>query len=248
MARFGTQAAPTKLNAMIQRSDIFAMLTMLMLAHGVFAQGAQNNPGDGEAEFMGGTCGRVWRAAEEVLRARGIKIAAAVHCGNGMTCITTGNTKPQLSDGTLLKRGEIVQKYLKKPLNADFRARALGRGYWEAPDHNFVMGGSLKLKDEAAGCTATLGMNFGMRFTQFLLFLPFESYGEAYPSNGLLETGYLAAIRRGVESAAAKALSLGQSSSAAVVVDDGVGDQPMRKPQLGVASCNSAAMMPCSRP
>lgn len=108
MARFGTQAAPAKLNAMIRRSDIFTMLTMLMLAHGVFAQGAQNNSGGGETEFIGGTCGVVSRAAGEVLRARGIKIAATVHCGNGMTCSTqpaiTGIASDRLSRRSGIER------------------------------------------------------------------------------------------------------------------------------------------------
>jgi hypothetical protein len=158
------------------------------------AQVSIASPETGKSGLFNANCDAVARVAKGVLGGRGMKIVSDAHCGDELICMTTGNTRPQQANGTMLSRKEVVERYLKDPSKADFHTKKQGGGYREIPDHNFVMGGSLNLREEGEACSATLRLNFGIRYTQYLLIFPVELYGDTFQSNGLLESEYLSLI------------------------------------------------------
>ena len=172
-----------------------ALSLSIALAGTLFAQSGGDSA-TGSEQLVQGSCDAASRAAKDVLGRHGMRIVSEVHCGEGSVCMVTGNAQPQRADGTKISRKEVVERYLKEPAKADIRKKKEGGGYWEMPDRNFVMGGSLNLRDEQGRCSVTFRLGFSIRYTQFLVIFPFELYGDDFQSNGILEREYLQLIAR----------------------------------------------------
>ena len=158
-------------------------------------------PGKGAAQSVDADCNAFAQVAKQFLNSRGLKVAQGYTkvdedwaCGQpGYRCIVFRNAPPRTAEGKSLSRDEVVSGYLSGPV--DFRWKNLTRGYWVAPDHNFVMGASLQLKKEPVGCTAKLFMSFGLGGMEFLGIIPFDLYTwPVPPDNGRLQKEYLTAV------------------------------------------------------
>jgi hypothetical protein len=173
-----------------------AISLLVLLAHCASSQVFGDPPAGSEAQVVGIDCNTFGRVAMEFLNRRGMKVANDWSCGGGARCIVTKNAAPQKADGKALNRNEIVRDYLKESERTDIRTKFQGYGFWELPSRNFDMGARLRLEQKASGCDVKLSLNFGISYTQFLIILPFELYGDSFESNGRLEAEYIAAIQR----------------------------------------------------
>jgi hypothetical protein len=178
-----------------------ALLACLALS-AVSAQIAGDAPDKGAVAEVGTDCDTFAALAKRFLSNSGYAVAQSNKkdedwaCGSpGYRCIVFRNAPPRTVAGKTLSRDDVVRNYLKNTPTPDLRAKNLGRGYWVAPNHNFVVGPSLQLKREGVGCSVKLFMPFGMGGTVFLVIFPFDLYTWPVPQdNGRLQSEYLAAI------------------------------------------------------
>ena len=69
------------------------------------------------------------------------------------------------------------------------------RGYWEVGGR-WSVGGILELRGQEKGCLVRIDFSYGRAIHQFLLFWPFDLYGQSLLSNNRLENESIAGIRR----------------------------------------------------
>lgn len=179
-----------------------ALILVAAVVPTMVGQAFNDATGKVAADLVRAECDVVARTVKQFLESRGLKVAQGYSkededwsCGPGYRCIQFKNAPPRTADGKAFSRGDVVKNYLKDPDKADFRWKAIGRGYWAAPNSNFFMGAELQLKQEPNGCTTKLHMTLGLGGTVFLGVIPYDLYTWPIPpDNGRLQNEYLEAI------------------------------------------------------
>jgi hypothetical protein len=179
-----------------------ALLLVSTVIPTISAQASNDTADKVAAELVRTDCDVVARTAKQFLASRGLKVAQAYNkkdedwsCGPGSRCIQFKNAMPRTADGKALSRGDIVKNYLRDPDKTDLRWKSLGRGYFAAPDRNFVIGAKLQLMQEPAGCLVRLQMALGLGGLVFLGVIPYDLYTWPIPpDNGKLQSEYMAAL------------------------------------------------------
>ncbi len=177
------------------KAFVTATLLGLPCAFSLPAQLAFDAPDKGVVENVAVGCDAFARTAKQLLIDRGLKPDQDWACGPDYRCVVFRNAPPRTAEGKPLSRSDVVKDYLQDPAKADFRWKSLSHGYWAVPNSNFVMGASLQLKQQAAGCSAKLEMSFGLGGREFLWILPYDPYTWPIPpDNGRLQKDYMAEI------------------------------------------------------
>ncbi len=96
---------------------------------------------------------------------------------------------PQLRDpdGNVMIWPKVREKYFWPASASDEKSRwSHGNGFWETAT-KWKMGGSLELRKDDKGCFVRIDFEYGRGIRQYLVFLPFDEYGQSLLSNDHLE-------------------------------------------------------------